>query len=236
MSPLPWADSKADTASEDFDGLRLLFRSADLLAAALTHRSVRDRQDNQRLEFLGDAVIELAVRRYLYEGEKGAEEGELTCLKSRLVRKSTLARCADRLGLRERIVTGPGFGESFVSDSMAADAYEAIAGAVFLDRGYTVAQQFVFDTLLRHESPDSSPEPKTILQEYCQGRGLPLPVYRTDRVKGRPHEPIFFISVLVGGRVLGEGRASSKRKAEMTAAAAAVEILEGEDANGLHAQ
>jgi ribonuclease-3 len=199
------------------------------LRVALTHKSVSGAENNERLEFLGDAVIELAVRWSLAEENRDASEGELTRMKIDLVRKATLARCADRLGLRESIVTGADFGDRPVPDTVAADAYEAVAGALFIDSGFESAFRFVRNTLIVHEEPSRSGDPKTLLQEYCQARGIALPEYRTDLTAGPSHAPVFYISVSVEGSVQGTGQASSKKKAQETAAAQALQALEEED-------
>lgn len=196
---------------------------------ALTHRSVSQAENNERLEFLGDAVIELAVRWGLVSDNSEASEGELTRMKIGLVRKAALARCADRLGLRESIVTGTAFGSGSIPDAVAADTYEAVVGALFVDSGFDRAFRFVKETLLSKEEISSSGDAKTVLQEYCQARGGSLPVYTTDLTAGPSHDPVFYISVSVEGLVLGTGRASSKKKAQELAAAEALQTIEGKD-------
>jgi len=199
------------------------------LRIALTHRSVSQAENNERLEFLGDAVIELAVRWGLVSDNSEASEGELTRMKIGLVRKAALARCADRLGLRESIVTGTAFGSGSIPDAVAADTYEAVVGALFVDSGFDSAFRFVEETLLSKEEISSSGDAKTVLQEYCQARGGSLPVYTTDLTAGPSHDPVFYISVSVEGLVLGTGRASSKKKAQELAAAEALQAIEGKD-------
>ena len=203
------------------------------MRVALTHKSVPESADNERYEFLGDAVIELAVRWSLLADNPEVSEGELTRMKADLVRKATLARCADRLDLREHIVTGPDFGERDVSDSIAADAYEAVVGALFDDSGYEKAFDFVKTTLIDCEDASCSGDPKTLLQEYCQARGMVLPEYRLDLMTGPAHAPVFDISVIVNDSVLGTGRAPSKKNAQEIAARMALSALEGENLNGL---
>lgn len=203
---------------------------------ALTHKSTFPFENNERFEFLGDAVIELAVRWNLVNDNPDASEGELTRMKIDLVRNETLTRCADRLKLRKYITTGSDFGEGNIPDSIAADAYEAIVGALFIDSGFGKAIQFVKDTLLDYEEASCSGDPKTLLQEHCQALGMPLPEYRTDLITGPSHAPVFDISVIIKGSVLGTGRASSKKVSQEMAATAALQTLEGEDADGLHAE
>lgn len=236
MFPSPFVNTKAIAEVSSMDRLERLFSRSELLLTALTHKSVASSGSNERFEFLGDAVIELAVRRHLLQENPDASEGELTRMKIDLVRKETLARCADRLRLRERIVTGPDFGEGDIPDSVAADAYEAVVGAFFTDSGFEKACQFVRRTLIDHEEASCSGDPKTLLQEYCQARKIALPEYRTDLTAGPSHAPVFDISVIIQGSVLGTGRASSKKISQEIAAAAALKTLEGEAVNGLHAE
>ncbi len=213
-----------------------LFSRSELLRIALTHKSASLQQNNERFEFLGDAVIELAVRYSLVKDNRDASEGDLTRMKIDLVRKATLARCADRLNLRENIVTGPGLRVDNISDSVAADAYEAVVGAMFEDSGFEKSFELVRETLLDHEQSDHTADPKTMLQEYCQARKIPLPEYRTELTAGPPHALVFDISVIVNGKVLGTGRATSKKTSQEIAASAALLTLEGEGINGLHAK
>ncbi len=229
MLPLPFASTRVTADISAYEGLERLFSRSDLLRQALTHSSSQNAVNNQRFEFLGDAVIELAVRWSLLREFPGASEGELTRMKIGLVRKSTLARCADRLRLRELIVTGGDFPPGQIPDSVAADAYEAVAGALFADGGFPKAMEFVKDTLLRTEDTSGGGDSKSRLQEYCQARKLPLPEYHTDRTTGPAHAPVFDISVTVNGKVLGRGRAASRKSAEMAAAGMALEKAEGEE-------
>jgi ribonuclease-3 len=218
------------------DWLERLFSRSDLLRLALTHSSSDRVHNGQRFEFLGDAVIELVVRWSLIQRCPEATEGDLTRMKIDLVRKSTLARCADRLGLRDRLILGADFTEDRVPDSMAADAFEAVAGALFVDSGFEKAFEFVQETLVNIEESKGRGDPKSLLQEYCQGVGIFLPEYRLDKIAGPPHDPVFSISVIVNGSVLGEGDAVSRKNAEMIAAEKALKVLEGEDANGLRSE
>ena len=133
----------------------------------MTHRSASI-QSNERFEFLGDSVIELAVRFNLVADYPDASEGELTRMKIDLVRKDTLARCADRLNLRDQIITGSDFRNKEISDSVAADAYEAVVGALFIDSGIEKTFLFLKQTLLDHEEASCSGDPKTLLQDKSQ--------------------------------------------------------------------
>jgi ribonuclease III len=214
--------------NNDYERLERLFSRSNLLCLALTHSSADGFHNNQRLEFLGDAVIELAVRQHLLRKWPDASEGDLTRMKIDLVRKSTLARCADRLGLRELIITGADFSEPEVPDSMAADVYEAIAGALFEDGGFRKACDFVEQTLLKQERSSRRGDSKSLLQEYCQARGIERPEYIMTRRTGPAHAPVFEIRVMINGSVLGTGKAPSRKNAEMAAAEMALEAFEGE--------
>ncbi|MCP4647521.1 MAG: ribonuclease III [bacterium] len=231
-----FASTKATAEEDIFSSLEQLFSCSEPLHVALTHKSVIGHTDNERFEFLGDAVVELAVRWKLLTTYPDVSEGELTRMKIDLVRKTTLARCADRLKLRERIVTGPDFGDGFVPDSIAADAYEAVVGALFADSGFDKAFDFVKETLTDCEEVSCMGDPKTLLQEYCQARGIALPVYRLDLTTGPAHAPVFDISVIVNDAVLGTGRASSKKNAQEIAAKTALRALEGENLYGLQSE
>ncbi len=205
------------------------FRRSALLRQALTHSSANGALNGQRFEFLGDAVVELAVRNSLIRRYPSAAEGDLTKLKIDLVRGTTLARCADRLGLRDMIITGRDFSEPEIPDSMAADAYEAVVGALFLDQGFDAAGDFVERTLLAEEGCSISGDPKSRLQEFCQGRGMPRPQYVTEEILGPSHSPVYGVKVFVNGKVLGRGNAPGRKNSEMAAAEQALKALEGED-------
>ncbi len=229
MSQLPCANTKIDKLAD----LERRFSRSKLLDIALTHKSCGSGIDNERLEFLGDSVLELIVRKTLLDEFVDATEGELTRMKIDLVRKASLIRAADRLELRDRIVTGVDFGEGGIPDSLAADAYEAVIGALFLDSGLGVATNFVKSTLISFEKISTLADPKTSLQEFCQANKLALPEYKLEKVTGPSHAPIFDINVVVNNAMLGFGRASSKKKAQEIAAEAALCALERKNVYGL---
>lgn len=224
---------KADATT--LEELQELFADGELLERALTHSSTGRRTDYQRLEFLGDAVIELLVRHWLLDRFPDASEGALTRMKIEMVRGTTLSRCADRLGLRNLVETGPDLSGPGVTDSMAADIFEALIGALYLDGGLEKARDFLDGPLFAFEEPEGFGDPKSRLQEYCQGRGMKRPEYRIAGSTGPSHDPVFTIDVTVDGTVAGRGKAHGRKKAEAVAAAAALRSLEGEDDNGLHA-
>ncbi len=217
--------------------LGLTFHDPGLLQQALTHPSyVNEHPDepvgsNQRLEFLGDAVIDLVVARMLYLRYPDMDEGALTDLRSNLVRGQALAVVSRRIGLGDRLVLGQGEAASGGRDrdSNLAAALEALVGAVLLDQGYRVVQGLVL-RLLKPELGGTPAEavprdPKSELQELVQGRGGSGPRYQLVAEEGLPHQPSFTVQVLVGGEVVGTGQGRRKVDAERDAALQALKRL-----------
>jgi ribonuclease-3 len=203
------------------------FADAKLLATALTHVSAlkptRKRGDSyQRLEFLGDHVLGLIVSDMLYRAFPGADEGELSKRLADLVRKESCADVAKMLGLVDDIklgAVGAGAGAR-LRKSVLGDICEAVIGAVFLDGGYQAAAQFVERNWTERMRKLRRPlrDPKTMLQEWAQGKGLPTPVYREIERTGPHHDPQFRIAVELPGLAAAEGTGGSKRAAEKDAA------------------
>src|SRR3984957_18967008 len=199
-------------------------RDPSLFVAALTHRSAPGR-NNERLEFLGDAVLNLAVARHLYVAFPDASEGDLSRLRARVVSAEPLAEVAAAIGLGDELQLGSGELKTggFRRQSILADALEAVCGAVFLDGGLEAAQK-VIEALFGPRvaalpAPASLKDAKTRLQEYLQSRGLSLPRYSVDRTEGEAHEQTFHVICDVpeiGRRADGSG--SSRRRAEQEAA------------------
>ncbi|MEW5756952.1 MAG: ribonuclease III [Pseudomonadota bacterium] len=208
------------------------FKDTTLLATALTHRSAGG-LNNERLEFLGDAILNFLIAEYLYHRFPAYKEGQLSRLRASLVNGETLAELARDLELGEYLILGPGELKSggFRRDSILADALEAVFGAVYLDGGMAPAKQIimaVFADVLERMSPDLVlKDAKTRLQEYLQGRRLPLPEYELVSVEGESHDQHFVIRCRVSSigheEFLGEG--SSRRKAEQAAAEAVLKFL-----------
>ncbi len=214
------------------DRLGYRFREARLLQQALTHRSAGS-VNNERLEFLGDAVLNLVVAEDLFERFTTADEGRLSRLRASLVRGETLAAAARRIDLGAGLRLGPGELKSggFRRDSILAGALEAVIGAVYLDGGLEAARALVHRLLapeLRHASPASIlKDAKTRLQEYLQGRRLPLPSYSVIAVEGRDHDQVFEVACEVSGLASAvTGRGSSRRRAEQQAAERALQRLQ----------
>jgi len=211
------------------------FDEPEYLKDALTHRSAGSR-NNERLEFLGDGVVNFVVAAMLYEYFPKAEEGQLTRMRARLVRKETLAELSRELELGEHLVLGPGALKSggYQQDSVLADVLEAVVGAVYLDGGFSAAESFlkeIYGARLREEpGADELKDPKTRLQEYLQARQLSLPEYVLVRTSGREHQRMFDVECRVSELGIGaDGVGASRRKAEQAAAEAALSVLAKSD-------
>lgn len=210
-----------------------------LYLTALTHRSAaRDRslealaESNQRLEFLGDAVLDLIISEYLYRRFPDSPEGELSSTRSRIVNRKALAGFARTMELGKGLLVGESADEERIrmSEATLADAFEALVGAIYLDRGIDAVQEFVlhhiiervgFDDLVRDEQNH-----KSRLIEYTQSNRLPQPQYHVVAVRGAEHEKIFTVEVTCGEQSLGRGEARRKKDAEQLAARQAMEGIE----------
>lgn len=212
-------------------GLAYRFQRADLLSLALTHRS-RGNPNNERLEFLGDAVLNMVVAELLFRARPDVPEGDLSRLRARIVRERTLADVARELDLGDHVLLGSGELKSggFLRDSILADALEAIVGAVFLDGGFDAARALVERLMSQRiaDLPDAEAlkDPKTRLQELLQGRSLKLPEYEVIDERGADHERAF--TVICRVEILDapiSATATSRRKAEQAAAKRALEQI-----------
>jgi len=212
------------------------FERPELAAEALTHRSALDRQPalkaafpngNERLEFLGDRVLSLAMANLLLRRFPNEREGELARRHNALVSGGALTEIAESIGLGQHILLGASEKAADVKPAILADALEALLGAIFLDAGFAVAAGVVerlYESRLsaQHTAPR---DPKTELQEWAQARRLPLPEYREVGREGPVHAPVFVVDVAVKGQQPAQGRGGSKREAERLAAAALLERL-----------
>ncbi len=208
------------------------FARSDLLTQALTHRSY-GALNNERLEFLGDSVLNCTVARALYDAFPELPEGSLSRLRANLVRQETLAEIAVTLKLGESLRLGEGELKSggFRRPSILADALESLFGAIFLDAGFEAAQRVVrglFDPLVAKIDPRaSSKDPKTELQEILQSRRLPLPDYRLVGTQGEAHDQSFIVECVLAKPVLStRGIGKSRRAAEQEAARQACTALQ----------
>ncbi|MHB8708329.1 MAG: ribonuclease III [Desulfuromonadales bacterium] len=224
------------TALEQRIGHRFLDR--ELLARALTHRSYANESrnpsigDNERLEFLGDAVLDLIVGYRLYAIHTEADEGELSRLRAELVSAPSLARLARELALGDCLLLGRGEDRSGGRDkeNLQADSLEAVIGAVFLDAGYGAAEAVVcrmFEPFLQASGAPVGQDYKTRLQELLQARQQQRPEYILAASSGPDHQRHYEVEVLVAGSALGRGAGTTKKRAEQEAARCALERLEG---------
>lgn len=209
-----------------------VFRDPALLAQALTHRSA-GAPHNERLEFLGDALVGLVVAEALYLRWPKADEGAMTRARAELVRESSLARIARDLDLGARITLGPGEMKSggHRRDSILSDALEAVVGAIYLDAGFSACRSAVMPwfeaQLAALPAGGIGKDPKTRLQEWLQGRQRPLPAYELVSESGEEHARTFHVRCLLSDPALeAEGSGSSRRAAEQDAAAAILTQLE----------
>jgi ribonuclease-3 len=219
--------------------LHYKFRSKELLTAALTHPSYRNEKgqdpcmDNQRLEFLGDAVVGLLAAEHLYDHASDMREGDMTKFRSTITNRAGLAKVGAAWGLGEYLRMGRGEAQSggATKESNLADAVEAVLGAVYLDGGHKSAakvfsKHFVprLETRIE-ESPDVD-NPKGALQEYTQRIGQTNPEYNIVGESGPAHDRVYLAAVTWDGRELARGEGASKRSAEADAARKALEVLQ----------
>ena len=218
------------------------FRNSLLLAEALTHPSLghetqRYHFDNQRLEFLGDAVLQLVITEYLFRHFSGEAEGQLTKLRSRLVSRETLKMYAVTLDLGHYLLMGRGEEASGGRERMStlADAFEALIGAIYLDGGLDTARNFILaqarSDLERIAEEPVDINPKGHLQELLQSISPRSPVYQLVSQSGPEHEKTFVVQAVWEGMVLGQGSGRSKKQAETTAALEALQLKRWKNTN-----
>ena len=231
MIPLRKSDDLVSWVEQSFGHV---FKTPALCEAALTHRSA-GADHNERLEFLGDSILNCAVARLLFDAHPLADEGALSRLRASLVSGDTLAQIAGDLGLGEHLRLGSGELKSggFRRASILADALEAILGAIFLDSGFAPAAAAVAKIIGPKMSDlptaDALKDPKTRLQEVLQARGLALPTYTLTAVGGNPHAQSFTVTCEVPVfRVAAVGEGASRRRAEQLAAAKVIDLLPSE--------
>ena len=210
------------------------FSDPSLLEAALRHRSLGARH-NDRLEFLGDSVLGLAISEMLFAKYPSASEGELTQLRARLVRQATLATVARSIDLGHALQLGPSAGRSGGSDrtSILADALEAIIAAIFLDAGFEEAKIATLglfkDEILKLDSETIEKDPKTQLQELLQSQGNCPPSYEVVSTSGQPHQREFTVHCRFDTpESITDGRGASRKAAEQEAASKALEKIRKE--------
>lgn len=217
--------------------LGLSFKNPDLLVEAVTHRSyLNEHRDytgnhNERLEFLGDAVLELAVTDFLFKKYPASPEGQLTSYRAALVNTVSLAECARSLGVNDFLLLSKGESKDTgrARDVILADAFEAIIGAVYLDSGYAAAEQFIADNLYGKIddviAKRSYQDAKSRFQELAQEKRGITPVYETLSEVGPDHDKRFTIGVYIGSEEIAKGEGKSKQEAEQAAAQAGLDRL-----------
>ena len=226
MSPEPSKDYR-----KLYKKIGYQFQQPELLKTALTHSS-HGKKNNERLEFLGDAVLGWIISEALYDRFPNAKEGELSRLRSRLVKGDTLAEVADELGISEHLRLGQGEMKSGGNRrrSTLADAVEAIIGAIFLDADISVCKKTVLAWMasrLKGVSLEANlKDPKTRLQEFLQSRKLSLPSYEIVATEGKDHDQVFTVSCTLDAldkAITAKGK--SRRRAEQAAATEALAVL-----------
>jgi ribonuclease-3 len=212
----------------DIKSIKEAFKNKDLYDLALTHRSwvnehKGQRSSNERLEFLGDAILEFVVSRNIYDQFPDKEEGYLTALRANLVNTVALSEFAKKLDLGVALYLSKGEEDSGgrTNPSLLADTVEAIIGAIFIDRGVDDAEAFIKENLMsdvEKRAAEPLKDPKSRLQEYVQSQGLPAPKYKVAEESGPDHSKKFVIEVVVNDSSWGTGTGKSKGAAEQAAA------------------
>ena len=229
----------SNTLIEDLQkNLSYKFKNSDLLREALAHKSSVNEnpelnmKDNERLEFLGDAVLDLSISTFLVKNFPSFQEGELSRFKSMVVSESSLFNIAARMELGRYLFLGKGEEQTGGREkaSLLANALEAIIAAIYLDGGIAAADEFIRMTftedIMNIAREGINLDYKTDLQELCQARGLSLPVYKVSKETGPDHKKVFEIQLLINDEVYGSGAGRSKKDAEQKAAKEALKHLD----------
>jgi ribonuclease-3 len=240
MEGMSKIEKKAQRTEANFElAKRLKLRIGDLslVRRALTHRSFinenpEEMEDNERLEFLGDAVLDFVVGEWLYNRYPEMAEGGLTQMRSALVQTPQLADFARKIKLGNALRLGRGESQAGgrLRNSVLCDAFEALIGAIYIDSGMQSVNEFIYphleiasqEILANHKNED----PKSILQEWAQSIGYPPPKYSLINTTGPDHSKIFLVQVLVNKEIMGNGEGTSKQEAEKIAANAALKKIE----------
>lgn len=218
--------------------LGIVFKHKQLLRNALTHDSFLTEPANhlksfQRLEFLGDAILNFIITDFLYTSFSNYDEGVLAKLRANLVNADVLVKIAGTINLGRFILVGPGLEiKGRGGTSILADCLEAVIGAIYLDHGTDVARQFILKNFkeeieFQSQKADYS-DPKTALQEYTMSKLDVMPEYQVVSEEGPVHDKTFFVEVVVKGKKIGKGKGKSKKKAELQAAKVALKRLKDE--------
>jgi len=207
------------------------FKDEGLLRQALTHASAANKKDhdNQRLEFLGDRVLGLAISQALFEADRSAREGQLAPRFNALVRKEACAEVAEQVGLGDALMLGRSEMRSGGRRKVAllGDAMEAVIAAVYLDAGFPTTQALILRLWGGRifTAQERASDPKSSLQEWAQARGLPTPVYTDISRSGPDHQPVFIVEATLENGHAARGEAASKKMAQVQAAAALLDKI-----------
>jgi ribonuclease-3 len=230
-------DIQSSFPQEKFKNLEKLIGSTisdrSIYVEALIHRSFLEENEqfnlsNERLEFLGDSVLNLVIGEYLFNKFPNEEEGFLTKVRAKMVNRTALSAVADNLNLSEFLILGSSLPKSIThnSKSMLSDALEALIGAIYLDKGIETCKQFIqskiLDPALKNGGHLIDENYKSQLLEYAQANKLAIPVYQIISEEGPHHDKTFTAEVIIGEKVLGEGKGKSKKEAEQNAASVAL--------------
>ena len=202
------------------------FKNKELLKTALTHPSYSSGENYERLEFLGDAVLELCVSRYMYQNYPDAPEGELTKRRAEIVCSAALVKAAQNVSLGDYLLLGKGEVTTGGRDkrSILENTFESVIGAIFLDAGLDAAAQFVEKLMIQGVSGGHT-DYKSCLQEKVRANSSADIVYDTYLTEGPPHNSIFYVRLSIGGDAVSQGKGKSKKQAEQEAAKNALAIL-----------
>lgn len=215
---------RLDSLRQFQEQIAISFADLSLLDMALTHSS-HSNFSNERLEFLGDSIVDMVVGEYVYKTKPQAPEGEMTDSRSDLVREEALAEAARGIELGSYLLFGEGEMKSGGGEkaSILSDAYEALIAAIYLEEGLEEAREFIYDTLIRRERDIPKKENyKSLLQEAATQHGRRNPTYRVVYEEGPDHRKTFTVEALVDGEVVGTGHGKSKKIAEQRAARDAI--------------
>lgn len=216
----------------------ILFRNVNLLQEALTHRSYLNENPtwgvghNERLEYLGDAVLELVVTEFLYQNYPNYQEGQMTSLRAALVNYQMLSRVGKEVSLEESIFLSRGEAKDIgkAREVILANAFEALVGAIYLDQGYETVKKFITKVLLGHLNDIIEQglflDAKSLLQEIVQEKLKVTPTYKVLEEQGPDHQKEFLVGVFFDDTLMARGEGSSKQEAEREAAEAALKKLE----------
>ena len=218
--------------------IEVKFKNLDLLKEALTHRSYPNEnnnwphRNNERLEFLGDAILELTVTDYLFNNFTDKEEGELTIYRAALVNTKALSSVAHEINLDEEVLMSRGEKKDFsgkARESISANAVEALIGAIYLDQSYEVARDFIIKNMIEPRLDEieeqGGKDAKSLVQEFAQSKHKVTPSYRILDESGPAHEREFRVGLYFNGDMKSEGGGKSKQEAETDAAQAFLDSL-----------